>query len=167
MSIIQVDDSNHDHIAAICYYWAHSLILWKIKHVASHQDNQAPISTLDKWAILNIELDLRAKQHQHIARQCPGHFSLKHESWSLWFHQRKIVSDLSNTVYDLVHSKEDRGYWLTKDSVTEDSYSLVHWDALGTAMKESKRTTRFFCLKTCLRNVRGRQVYGKVEIMRR
>jgi hypothetical protein len=83
-------------------------LLWKIKHVAGHQDDQAPISTLDRWATLNIEIDHRAKQHQRIARQRPQHFPLKHKPWFLWFHQRKIVSDLSNTVYDLVHSKYAR-----------------------------------------------------------
>jgi hypothetical protein len=42
-------------------------ITWKFRHVLEHQDNHTLTTNLDRWALLNVEMDIRAKQHISIA----------------------------------------------------------------------------------------------------
>ena len=148
VALIRIEDANHDLLQAIRYLWASSPLQWKFRHVRGHQDDHADARDLDRWAKLNIEMDANAKQHMSIARRSPRHFMIASEPWSIWYQGQKITSDLSNTVYDLVHSNEMKEYWSRKQDLTVAAVNEVNWEAIGKAMQETKRSRRVLSLNT-------------------
>jgi hypothetical protein len=147
VSIIKIEDSNYDLLFAIRNLWAYSPLTWKFRHVKGHQDDHSPHEKLDRWAKLNVEMDKRAKQHMEIAKRSPRHFMIAAEPWSIWYHGKKIMSDLTETLYDLVHSDEAKEYWKRKDNLSDTDIDSVNWDLIGVAMKETKRSQRIFISK--------------------
>jgi hypothetical protein len=115
--------------------------------VKSHQDDHSPHENLDRWAKLNVEMDKRAKQHIDITKRSPRHFMVSAEPWSIWYHGKKIMSDLTKTLYDLVHSDEAKEYWKQKEKITTTDINSVNWDLIEVAMKESTRFWRIFISK--------------------
>ena len=148
VALIRIEDSNHDLLQAIRYLCASSPLQWKFCHVRGHQDDHADARDLDRWAKLNIEMDANAKQHMSIARRSPRHFMVASEPWSIWYQGQKITLDLSNTVYDLVHSNEMKEYWSRKQDLTVAAVNEVNWEAIGKAMQETKRSRRVLSLNT-------------------
>jgi hypothetical protein len=147
VALIRIEDANHDLLQAIRSLWACSSIQWKFRHVRGHQDDHVAACELDRWAILNIEMDAYAKQHMQIARSSPRHFKVAYEPWSIWYQGKKITSDFSNTVYDLVHSAEVKEYWCRKDNLQPEVVEAVSWEAIDKAMLETKRSRRVFISK--------------------
>ncbi len=92
-------------------------------------------------------MDKRAKQHIEIAKRSPRHFMVAAEPWSIWFNGKKVMSDLTETLYDLVHSEEEKDYWKQKDKITSTDINSVNWDLIEVAMKESARSRRVFVSK--------------------
>jgi hypothetical protein len=92
-------------------------------------------------------MDQRAKQHMEIAKRSPRHFMIAAEPWSIWYQGKKIMSDLSETVYDLVHSDDAKEYWKNKDDLSDTAINSVNWDLLEVAMKETTRSKRIFISK--------------------
>lgn len=134
----KVEDSNYDLLFAIRKLWAESPITWKFRHIKGHQDDNLPLANLDRWAKLNIEMDTRAKKHMEISKRSPRHYLLTAEPWSTWYQGGKIISDFSNTIYDLVHSDEIKHYWKKKDDRTEEVINSINWELIEVAMKETK-----------------------------
>lgn len=96
---------------AIRTLWAYSPLMWTFWHVRGHQDDHSSPENLDRWAKLNMEMDKRAKQHMVIAKHPPRHYMIAAEPWSIWYCGKKLMSDLSDTLYDLVHLEEAKAYW--------------------------------------------------------
>lgn len=40
--------------------------------------------------------------------------------WSIWMNGRKLVADLAETIYDVVHSPEALEYWKQKDDLPDE-----------------------------------------------
>jgi hypothetical protein len=59
-----ISAQHFDAILAIRNIRARRPIRWKHRHVKGHQDDN-PSARLDKWALLNIDMDLAAKAHWH------------------------------------------------------------------------------------------------------
>ena len=57
------------------------------------------------------------------------------------------MSDLETTLYDIVHAKEAKEYWMRKDQLPMRTIEQVDWEVIGTAMKETKRARRVFLSK--------------------
>ena len=57
-------------------------------------------------------MDALAKKHMAIAKVSPRHYIIAAEPWSLWINDKKIVSDLDTTLYDIIHAKEAKDYWM-------------------------------------------------------
>ncbi len=57
------------------------------------------------------------------------------------------MSDLSETLYGLVHSEEAKTYWKQKEKLHETDLELVNWDLIEVAMKEIKRPKCVFISK--------------------
>jgi hypothetical protein len=55
---------------------------------------------------------------------------------------KKIVTELSETIYDLAHSNEAKNYWTKKDNVTDDVMERIIWESIEIAMGESNRSKR-------------------------
>ncbi len=147
VSIIRLDDANHDLLQAIRTLWASSPIQWKFRHVKGHQDDHKSASELDRWATLNVEMDTAAKQHMHIAKRSPRHFLVANEPWSVWCNGQKITSNFTETIYDLVHSDDAKTYWSKKDEITTGAIDDVDWEAINKAMIETRRPRRVFITK--------------------
>ncbi len=84
---------------------------------------------LDHWARLNIEMDYRAKRHMEIAKKTTRHYMVALEPWMLWINGRKLISDVAMTLYDLVHSKTAKAYWMNKDNIGMEVVDSVNWNA--------------------------------------
>jgi hypothetical protein len=51
---------------------------------------------------------------------------------------KKIISDLTETTYVLVHSEEAKVYWKQKDNLKGTDIDLINRDLTGAAMQETK-----------------------------
>jgi hypothetical protein len=92
-------------------------------------------------------MDSRAKKHMAIAKRSSRHYTLAAEPWSIWINGEKVVSELEETIHDVVHSQEAMEYWTQKDGITEDVLKEVQWDLIEVAMKEAKGSRRVFISK--------------------
>jgi hypothetical protein len=79
--------------------------------------------------------------------QCPRHYLIQSEPWSIWIEDKKICHDFSSTIYDIVHAEEAKKYWLSKERISPEGYNSTNWDALGKAMEESSRAKCIFVSK--------------------
>jgi hypothetical protein len=147
VSILQLEDPNYDLIAAIKHQWLYSPLLWKIRHVKGHQDDHTAIQQLDRWGQLNVEMDLLAKAYIPFAKSQPRHFTILGEPWSIWVGGKKIVKDITETLYEIAHVESVKQYWISKDRVTADSFSEINWDTMKKAMLQSPRSRRTFASK--------------------
>jgi hypothetical protein len=62
------------------------------------------------------------------------------EPWSIWYQGQKVMTDVTESLYDIVHSDEAKEYWKQKDKINTSDIDSVNWDVIGVAMKESTRT---------------------------
>jgi hypothetical protein len=147
VSIINADEPSYDLLAAIQHYWKFSPISWKIRHVKGHQDDHKSIDQLDRWSRLNVEMDQLAKGYISTAKNAPRHFAVHSEPWSLWVHDKKISSELSNTIYEIVHVKSVRDYWISKGRITSDTFDDMAWESIKQAMQQVPRPRRTFVSK--------------------
>jgi len=114
-SKISLNDSDYDIIMAARRAVTISPIKWHTRHVRGHQDRDKA-HQLDKWERLNIEVDAEARDFLHTAKRIPRHYIIGLEPWSLWYNEEKL-SKIPSILYDLVHSREARLYWINKNKV--------------------------------------------------
>jgi len=120
--IISLEDSDCDIIMAARKALCISPIECNTCHALGHQDKNKS-HKLDRWEILNIKVNATAKRLLGIARRVPQQSVIGLEPWTLWYNQRKLLS-IPSTLYDLVHSKEARSYWVKKKQSTSRYYRL-------------------------------------------
>jgi len=116
-------------------------------HVKGHQDAVRSVEVLDRWSLLNIEMDSMAKSV--VTRWTENH-NLQHiegEPWSVWSDALKLVNDLDSKLYDIMHSTEVENYWTRKGKFPEQLASHIHWEAIEKAMKTSSLARRTFITK--------------------
>jgi len=85
---------------------------WKFQHIPGHQDDD-PSHTLDRWAILNINMDLRAKAYWASTRQQLD-LQLKDiygEPWGLWIGDEKICTDIRSRIVHHIHGNTAKAKW--------------------------------------------------------
>lgn len=124
-----------------------SHIKWFSHHVKGHQDDESPLGELDRWALLNIQMDRKAKEL--LCRAVPGqrHFTVPHEAWSIWKDDVKLSKDRDNAMYTIVHAIPARKYWGGKSDLTNKELSTVDWEAALLSSKQVPITWRNFILK--------------------
>lgn len=147
VSLLSVAEPSYDMLVAIRRQWVHSTILWEIRHVEGHQDDKRSVDLLDRWGKLNVEMDMAAKQYIATAKQRPRHYLLKHDPWSLWYNNHKLVKNVKETLYNIVHSVEARVYWTDKEKIENQCFDYLNWDAIGLAMKSQGRPKCLFISK--------------------
>ncbi len=86
--------------------WAHSPLLWKIRHVRGHQDDYKAQKDLDRWEKLNTEVDAIAKAHIVEVKRQPRYVHILEEPWSIWLGDQKVTKNLSSTLYEVAHSED-------------------------------------------------------------
>lgn len=75
-----------------------------------------------------------------IAKRSPTHHSIYSEPWSVWAQGEEILTNWTNTLYNIAHSAETNEYWSKIDDLPIDTLDTVKWEAIHTAMKESKHS---------------------------
>lgn len=80
-----------------------------------HRDDDVE-ATLDRWALLNIQMDEEAKVHWlRIKGQKAQHERVFGEPWPLWIAGKKVSTSIGNEI----------------DEVTKGSRISTHWDERG------------------------------------
>jgi hypothetical protein len=103
------------------------------RHVAGHQDDHMDLSQLDRWELLNVEMDTRAKQHlaSHFQPVPPVNIRFKYERVTVRLHGRKLSRFNMKFLYSKAYEPEIRDYWIQKGHFTADTWDLVDWDLQG------------------------------------
>lgn len=137
-NVVTSKTKHFDLITSTRQLLARSPLTWKHRHVHGHQDEVLG-QHLDRWAKLNIEMDIAAKAYweeattaRSQALQC-----IHGEPWSLWIDGRKICQNLREQVYDAVHAPKIAHYWTNRKRprLTTTQYTTVDWEGMAKAMK--------------------------------
>jgi len=87
-------------------------VSWHWHHVAGHQE--ASSGNLDKWAIMNIQMDKDAKQFwEQLSKQgyMPTSQSLPGEGWTIWQGKKKFSSLQTEKLRQQMQSRYSSSYW--------------------------------------------------------
>jgi hypothetical protein len=111
-------------------------VTWIPHHVKGHQDDDHT-ATLDRWALLNIEMDTRAKLHWAATVDQPREiqWTIAGEPWALWFKDEKICLNLHAKLHTATRGQATLDYWDKHGKFGQGSYSDIDWQATGQAMK--------------------------------
>ncbi len=139
------DIPSYDLVAAILRFRRSSCLSWRYRHVKGHQDEGSGV--LDSWAMGNILMDSRTKQHLLHAMSSPRHFLIQGEPWQIWLGNKKLTSKIQSHIYSLVQDEDGAQYWMAKLDSSSQTVNLVDWKAIGLAMKGIKRGRRVFVTK--------------------
>jgi hypothetical protein len=112
-------------------------ISYSVKHVKGHQDNGGPTKRLDRWSLLNIEMDALAKSILEQWQECPSSQLIDGEPWPVMQDGVKLVKDIDRNLYKIVHAPAVLQYWTAKNKFPSHMKDSIHWEALETAMKET------------------------------
>jgi hypothetical protein len=128
--------SDFDLITAIRRKVARSPITFHTKWVQGHQDSlPGRHRRLDPWALLNVEMDLLAKDR--LARQTlvvtPPDNTITDEPWQLWLGNTKVSNNLTKQLYTHVSKPTVKKYWAKR--LPDDTFEEVDWKATGYASR--------------------------------
>jgi hypothetical protein len=106
-------------------------------HVDGHQDRTTAIHDLPRLAQLNIAMDNTAKTRLRSlihSSAPPLHTApLRYEGWHCTLDGRKITSDPSTAVRQLVFGRRLQQHLHTRNLLSADAFQDVDWDALESA----------------------------------
>ena len=123
-----------------------SPLQWKFRHVKGHQDDF--VGPLDRWATLNVEMDMLAKAHWARSVTLGRSSSSIHcEPWSVWYQQVKLVSPIRDTIYEIIHGPPLDAYWLSRKRFLLASLPFYDWEALEDATRPLPLTRRLWLTK--------------------
>ena len=130
-----------DLLSGIQGYVRDSIIKYSAKHVKGHQDDNVDLCTLDRLAILNIEVDFWAKDFW--ARKVEGHTYFKYKTpkgiWAISMLGTRVCKHLVQYLRESIEGGKAAEYWIYKKKrMTEEGYFQVDWEANKLAMKESR-----------------------------
>ena len=129
-----------DLIAAIRSALRRVPIVWKPRHVKGHQDDDES-AVLDRWALINIEMDLKAKEHWYFVQanqpSPPIQQGIFGEPWALWVGPRKICQSIRDEVVEHIQGRSVRKYWEGKERFGNKSASDIDWEASKKAMESA------------------------------
>jgi hypothetical protein len=106
-------------------------IQWSAKHIKGHQDDSIPYKELDRPGQLNVIVDQIAKDFPAQAKQQPRHYDVCSPFWTLRINNIPIISDIENTLYDLVHRPIAKQYWVRKARITDVTFDSELVTILG------------------------------------
>jgi hypothetical protein len=125
-----------------------SPVNWSFRHVKGHQDEDLE-AVLDRWAILNIQMDNLAKAYwqEQAPKPQPDLQLLEGEYWPVFLNGRKTQSSLCTTIYEDIYRKKLSIHWHKHDRMTPDQFRLVNWEACEQAMRRLKISRRHWVAK--------------------
>jgi putative intracellular protease/amidase len=127
-----------------------SPIHWTAHHVLGHQDDD-PDATLDRWAILNIEMDMAAKEYwletTEMEQRPPPLYQIAGEPWALWIGTTKICGGLQAAIEEAIHGPRSLAHWTKRGKFGNVDSTAVDWEATGWGMKAAKTSRRHWVSK--------------------
>jgi hypothetical protein len=125
-----------------------SPITWQFRHVKGHQDEEAD-AVLDRWAVLNIQMDNLAKMYwMEMSQQAPNpNNSITGEYWPVLIRGHKIYSSLRTSLYEAIYQQKMATHWEKKNRFSRDLCMQINWEACESAMQRLKFSRRTWIVK--------------------
>jgi hypothetical protein len=143
----QLSAAEHDFLYAIRRILSALPISYELHHVKGHQDEERPKEDLDRWSILNIEMDTIAKSVLHRWSEALEHQQIEGEPWAVWSNNIKIINDFDARLYEIFHSKQIEEYWIKKRKFPRHMAADIHWEAMKRALTSVPLARRLFITK--------------------
>ena len=116
---------------------AKSKLRFSTRHIKGHQDDIEK-ADLDKWALLNIECDLRAKEYWKdifAGYRKPPH-TMKKGIWQLKIKGDTVCSNVTKNMRESISGEEILEYYVArKKRMTKDQFHFIDWTSQGKALK--------------------------------
>jgi len=125
-----------DLITSIRNMIKESPIGWQWHHVEGHQDQKAS-ADLDHWAVLNIQMDKKAKEYwKYLSKNGhhPTSATLPMEGWSMWRSHHKLTSLPKEEIISYSQKAISESYW-TQDGKLGPAFSNIDWYTIGKIRK--------------------------------
>ena len=117
-----------DLLSGIQGYIRDSIIKFIPIHIKGHQDDLKMIDELDRWAIINIEMDLRAKNCWHENSRTGRYleYTVPKGMWKVSILGNRISNHLREYVRESIEGEAIADYWINdKKRFTEEGYFQV------------------------------------------
>jgi hypothetical protein len=92
-------------------------------------------------------MDSKAKELLCRDPNHPRHYSIPHEAWSLWRQGTKLIRNISNTLYEIVHALAAESYWCRKGQFLPEIFHSVDWKATQNTSEQVSLSKRLFSIK--------------------
>jgi hypothetical protein len=142
-----LQDSCHDLLQAIHYEVSNTNISWQYLHIKGHMDDTIHYNDLDRPSQLNVIVDYIAKAFLNDPEAVPNYHQVHSPAWSLFIHDIALLTNINQSIYDLVHTPTAQQYWIKKSCITYDSFNSVNWQGLERAFNKMPLSRRLFCCK--------------------
>jgi hypothetical protein len=118
------------------------------RHVEGHQEDKQPPHLLDRWSLLNIEMDQSAKEAlTKWSEERANHQEILGEPLTIWVDNTKLGCDIFDQLYHRVHGSEVESYWKGKKGLATEQLQEMNWTAIGKARKKGTLTRKIFITK--------------------
>jgi len=140
-----------DLLRAITALRLRSNLSLRFIYVPGHQDALIRFEDLPPHQRLNVWADFLAKRELHRIASLPVPIlfppSLHGEKWSAYLHHQKLVSDPRLPVLDSLGAAQAMIYWEQKGQLSLQSFPLVQWETLHTAISAYPPTFQMWLSK--------------------
>jgi hypothetical protein len=105
--------------------------------IESHQDDNKPLTKLDRWGKLNVECDGLAKGFWNscaLTKTWTPGIAFGFEKWSLWIAGKKLSKIDKKKLYPYTFADRTCKYWHRKHSLTPKLITSINWEAYEEAM---------------------------------
>jgi hypothetical protein len=142
-----IKDADYDILSTTRKLLARSPVTWTWRHVAGHQDDDG-IEELDRWAMLNIEMDNLAKVYWNdLSDEQTGNCPITNKYWPVYIQGEKITAQLDERIREHILGSAQCERWERKGRFSRESISRVNWKACKKAMKSLAIGRRHWIVK--------------------
>ena len=137
MNDISCTQPHFDLLSGIHGMKEESNIKWTSRHIKGHQDNDE-YADLDKWALLNIECDIRAKQFwtDTVKKQRRSTYKLSKGMYNIKLCGVQIGTKLLPCLRKGISERDTFDYWVNhKGRIKDKEIQNIDWATHGKAMK--------------------------------
>ena len=134
--------NDFDLLTAIRAKVKKSPLTWKYRWIKGHQDDNkwhpAARGGLDRWALLNIEMDHLAKLfwEETVSSPLPLQHRIHDEAWPVFINNCKISTKLPERLYQFYHGCRAQKYWVdTRKRFSEEGFRRIDWDIVESAAR--------------------------------
>ena len=127
-----------DLLSGIRGYLRDSNITYIYKHIKGHQDENKKLSELDYWEMLNVEMDMLAKDWwtQHHDKAKYSQYHVPKGIWKICLMGNRVCNNLTKYLRESIEGAKAAEYWVDKNSkYTEGAFFDTDWKAMEKAMK--------------------------------